>query len=275
MTKSILAIHDIACVGKCSLSVVLPTISACGVTVCPLPIALLSNHTAFSDFGFCDLTANLPVIIEKFKKLKFAFSAIYAGYLGNEELINQLVELHAQYESAKLYLDPVMGDNGKLYSNFAIDYPTKILKLVKRATIIFPNLTEACLMLNIAYKESFTPQEITEILVRLANLGPKQVVLTGVKYEKEIWAYAYDSETKMTYSASTPYINEVFYGTGDIFASVLIGKMETGSSLEEALKIAINFCYKVVEETKKVGIDSKLGVCFEKFLGELGEKRYE
>ena len=145
----VLAINDLSFVGKCSLSVALPVISACGVTCDVLPTALLSTHTGgFEGYTFRDLTEDFPAVLQHWKSLNLKFDFIYSGYLGSERQIDTVLFLKQEFlaENGKLVVDPVMGDEGKLYTGFTDSFVQKMKELCKAADYILPNRTEACLL---------------------------------------------------------------------------------------------------------------------------------
>ena len=174
--KRIITVQDISCLGKCSLTVALPVISAMGVETCVIPTAVLSTHTAFKGFTFRDLTSDIIPISEHWKKEAFHFDAIYTGYLGSFEQLELMKKLFDDFATndTRIIVDPCMADNGKLYTGFTQDYAFAMAELCSKADVIVPNMTEACCMLGIEYKSSDYNQEYVEdILRRLASLGSK------------------------------------------------------------------------------------------------------
>ena len=205
--KRIVTIQDISCVGKCSLTVALPIISAMGIETAVIPTAVLSTHTAFKNFTYRDLTGDLPKIAKHWKQEKFNFDGIYTGYLGSIEQIDILKEFFKQFKTPDnfIFIDPVMADNGKLYAGFDAKFVKEMKKLCKMADIIVPNLTEASYMLEKEYKEIYSEQEIKDILIELSNLGPKYVVLTGVSFkDNKLGVMSYNKETNEFFT----YFNE-------------------------------------------------------------------
>ena len=184
--KRIVTIQDISCVGKCSLTVALPIISAMGIETVVIPTAVLSTHTAFKNFTYRDLTGDLPKIAKHWKQEKFDFDGIYTGYLGSTEQIDMLKEFFKQFKTSNnfVFIDPVMADNGKLYAGFDEKFVREMKELCKMADIIVPNLTEASYILEKEYKENYSEQEIKDMLIELSILGPKYVVLTGVSFNE-------------------------------------------------------------------------------------------
>ena len=153
--KRILTIQDISCVGKCSLTVALPIISAFGVETSVLPTAVLSTHTAFKDFTFRDLTCDMQGIAKHWKEQNISFDALYTGYLGSFEQLNIVSNLIDNFKTKDNFviIDPVMGDNGSLYVGFDQAFANSMAKLCSKADIIVPNLTEASFMLKEPYIE--------------------------------------------------------------------------------------------------------------------------
>ena len=264
--KRIVTIQDISCVGKCSLTVALPIISAMGVEAAVLPTAVLSTHTMFKGFTFRDLSNDIPKIAEHWEKEKFNFDAIYTGYLGSIEQINMLKDFFKQFKTNDnfIFIDPVMGDNGKLYTGFNQKFALEMKELCRMADIVVPNLTEASYMLERQYKENYTEKEIKEILVELTNLGPKQAILTGVSFKSnELGVMSYNKETNEFFTYFKEKIPVKYHGTGDIFSSTLVGAMVVNNNTLESLKIAVDYVWETINDTYKTNKEDAYGVNFE------------
>lgn len=267
MDKRILTIQDISCVGQCSLTVALPVISACGVETAILPSSVLSNHTAgFSAWTFCDLTGEMPSILAQWKKENIDFDAFYTGYVSKAQIphIMQIMDEVARPGALRI-IDPVMGDNGKLYAGFDGDFPMEMRKLIEGADVILPNMTEALLLLGRPYVESGYSQDFVEdVLKGLAAFGVKNVVLTGVSLEEgKLGVACYDGEKVEYYF--TERMDVSMHGTGDVYSSSFAGAMMRGKSVVEAASIAADFVVETIRQT----IDDKdhwYGVKFEKAL---------
>lgn len=264
--KRIVTIQDISCVGKCSLTVALPIISAMGIETAVIPTAVLSTHTAFKNFTYRDLTGDLPKIAKHWKQEKFNFDGIYTGYLGSIEQIDILKEFFKQFKTPDnfIFIDPVMADNGKLYAGFDEKFVKEMKELCKMADIIVPNLTEASYMLEKEYKEIYSEQEIKDILIELSNLGPKYVVLTGVSFkDNKLGVMSYNKETNEFFTYFKEKIPAKYHGTGDIFASTLVGAITNNNTLEEGLKIAVDYVWETINDTYKTNKKDAYGVNFE------------
>ena len=264
---SCLAIHDISGVGKCSLTVALPVLSCCGVETSVLPTAVLSTHTGgFTGFTYRDLTGDILPMARHWKSLGCRFQALYTGFLGSEAQIGLVEEMFDWFggEDTLILVDPVMGDHGRLYSGFTPDFPKAMAKLCARADLIVPNLTEAVFLLGEEYREHYTEEEIKALLVRLAGLGTKNVILTGVSFRAaETGAMAYSAETGRFFSYYNENVPSTFHGTGDIFASVCTGALTHGLSLEQTVQLAVDFTLSCIQATAKNADDRWYGVNFE------------
>lgn len=286
--KRVLTVQDISCVGKCSLTAAIPVISAMGIEVCPLPTAILSNHTAFSSFSFLDLTDKIPEILNEWKKQGFHFDAIYTGYLGSIkqiDLVHQILDDFAQNDTL-VVIDPCMADNGKLYAGFSQDFVKEMAKLCERANVILPNMTEACLLVNQNYDDfEHTKMNIQNLMEKLVSLGAKQAVLKGVEFSNEKIGVAYLSQ-KIAENNSISNENimdnmqiyfhrrydENFHGTGDLFASAVTGALVLKKELKDAVKIACDFVQESIECTLSNPNYNWYGVDFESALKKLPQK---
>lgn len=271
--KRILTIQDISCVGKCSLTVALPIISAMGVETAVIPTAVLSTHTAFKNFTFKDLTDQIEPIYKHWLDEKISFNGIYSGYLGSLtqiELVGQIFNNFSNKNCFKL-VDPAMADNGKLYTGFDNNFAKQMFTLCNKADIIVPNLTEACFMLDIPYVEKgYDEQYIKDILVKLAVGNCKVAILTGVTFDqKTLGAYAYDRENNRFLSYFREYLPQSFHGTGDIFASTLCGSLARDFTIEKSLKTAVDFTVNSIKVTIDNNDHNWYGVEFERAFPQL------
>lgn len=278
MMKRIITLQDITCVGKCALTVALPVISAMGIEACPLPTALLSNHTAFESFKVFDLHKNMQEIIPELKHQGFNFDGIYSAYLGSKDQIDTVCDFIDEFKDKNtlVLVDPVMGDNGKLYSGFDSDFPEKMKELCKKADIIVPNVTEASFLLGKSGSLFYTSHNGLMLhMERLCNLGPKIAVLTGVEINGKVGSAIYDKTTGEFYCLLKEKIDRTFHGTGDLFASVLFSALIKGYTNKQALKLAVEFTYSAMKTTVNNKDAAWYGVDFETVLPELILKQNE
>jgi pyridoxine kinase len=272
--KRVITIQDISCIGKCSLTVALPILSAAGIETSILPTAILSTHTGgFTGYTFRDLTEDVKPITEHWKALDLKVDAIYTGYLGSEEQQQLIADIFRDFrqEQTIILVDPAMADQGKLYPAFDERFALGMRDLCALADIIAPNLTEACFLLEKPYPgEDYDQAYIEDTLRELSALGPGQVVLTGVSFDEgRLGAAAYDRGLDTVDYYFTERVEGYYHGTGDIYSSALLAGILNEKSLAESIRIACEFTVAAIRRTHDVATDPKFGVDFEHELGGL------
>ncbi len=267
--KRIITIQDISCVGRCSLTVALPILSAAGLETAVLPTAVLSTHTAFPKYTFLDLTSELNPISDTFDELDLDFDAVYTGYLGSFDQLKFVESFIQRKQKNKpaVIIDPVMADNGALYAGFTQEFADSMASLCGKADLILPNMTEACFMLHLPYPETYDEAYVRDMLVRLTDLGAKCAALTGIRLEEgKIGYYLYDSTTKKFASYFNEYLPVAYHGTGDVFASAATGAYMRGKSMEDALTVAVDYTLECIRCTMDDPDRRFYGVNFEQAL---------
>lgn len=275
MQKRVLAIHDISCVGRCSLTVALPILSVAGLDTGVLPTAVLSTHTGgFQDFTYRDLTEDIEPISKHWHSLDLKFDALYSGFLGSYEQIDLVAKVFEEHKKSGglVVVDPVFADNGQMYAIYSKEMAVGMKKLCANADIIVPNLTEASFLLDVEYVgENYDCAYVEDMLIKLAGLGAKKVVLTGISLEpNKLGAMCYDRETGVVDYVCNERIDDHFHGTGDIFGSALVGAIMNGFSLKESSQIAVDYTLdsikKCLELNQEIGSSSskRYGVAFER-----------
>ena len=270
--KRVLTVQDISCLGKCSLTIALPVISALGCETVILPTAVLSTHTMFSGFTCKDLSDQIEPITAHWKKENFKFDAIYTGYLGTAEQIDQMKTLFSEFrsEGTTVIVDPVMADNGKLYPAFDLAYAKKNAELCAAADIIVPNITEASFMTGLEYREKHDESYIKEMLLALDELGAGISVLTGVSLKEGSTGFmGYEHSTGEFYLYQNRHIDAAYHGTGDLFSSTFAGELMKGKTWQRAMEIAADYTAHTIEVTLNNPAKPWYGVDFEATLPEL------
>ncbi|NLK64291.1 MAG: pyridoxamine kinase [Tissierellia bacterium] len=271
----IMAIQDMSGVGRCSLTVIIPIMSALGCQVCPLPTALLSNHSEYKDFYFFDFTNHMEEYYSYWEKNNFWFDCVYSGFIGSEDQIDIILDIINKVKNKNkkslIVVDPVMGDHGFTYATYNDEMIAKMSHLVERADIITPNLTEANILLGKKYcNEKVTIPQIKEYLKELCNLGPKISLITGIMTRKdEHINVCYNSQENKFWLAPFNHVNKRYPGTGDLFTSLFLGYYMKGKSLPEAMEEAARFVSLSVLISYQAGAPSSEGVIFEKIMKEL------
>lgn len=278
LVKRVAAIHDMSGVGRVSLTAIIPVLSAMGIQTCPLPTAILSSHTQYPHFSFIDLTDNMVSMINEWKALDLRFDAIYSGYLGSTRQIEILENFVKDFrrEDTLVVVDPVLGDNGKLYATFDDTMVQGMRQLVRSADVITPNLTEAFALLDRPYKTELTTDELKATLRDLAKMGPKTVIITSVPIEgdeQHTSVCAYDTETDRFWRVTCQYMPAHYPGTGDTFTSVLTGALLQGDSLPMAIDRAAQFILQGIRATFGYKYDNRDGILLERVLPALEDTR--
>lgn len=270
--KRVLAIHDMSGVGRCSLAVISPILSALGHQCCPLPTAVLSTHTGgFGEVEMHDLTGYMRGALDQYERLALDFDCVYSGFLSSEEQIDVCLRVLDDCRDGFRVVDPVMGDNGRPYRTYTKPMQERMVELVRAADLITPNMTEACILLGEPYR--FEPMGVSQartLLVRLADLGPSQVVVTGVQMSAgKLTNIGYDREHGAFWRVDCEAVPVSYPGTGDIFTAVLTGAMLSGDSLPMAMRRAADFDELAIKTTYGYGTDKREGVLFESVLSTL------
>lgn len=278
MTPKVAAIHDLSCFGRCSLTIVMPVLSAMGVQCCPLPTALLSTHTGgFQGNTFLDLTDQMGPVAAHWKAEGVAFDAVYTGFMGSREQMALTAQLIRDFSrpGCRIIVDPVMGDHGRAYRTYTPEMCRAMTELAALADVITPNATEAALLLGEDYENLRLDREADcrRWCEALSLEGRRSVVLTGVSLaEDTLGAACFDRDTGRTEFAAAPLVPGQFHGTGDLFSSVLTGALVQGWPLAEAARLAAEFTSRCARRTWEGGVPRREGVDFEPLLWRLGQR---
>ena len=275
MQKRVLAINDISCMGKCSLTVALPIISSVGHECVILPTALLSTHTAqgFGDFVSFNMTDQMKQIAAHFERLDTRFDAIYSGYIVSPdqtdyiyELVNKLAD-----NNTLVVVDPVLGDNGRLYRGFTEKNITAIKRLCSVADVITPNLTEASLLTGIKSDGvHMTKEGVESLLAALSGICKKKIVITGIEInDGELTTAIMDVERGETTLYTRPKISGSVHGSGDVFASALTALYLDGMTFDTAIEKALDFTLSAIADSAEDSDSRWYGANFEKYLGKI------
>ena len=272
----ILAIHDLSGYSQVSLMAIIPIMSAFGIRVGALPTAVLSTNTEFEGFKLVDMSGHLQAHLNHWKQLKLSFTAVYSGFLGTVQAARIVTDYVRQYaQSGKLVVvDPVMGDDGQLYPCFGKPYVSAIRKLIEYATIITPNLTEAAFLLRQPVHD-LNLSELQDWLLHLANLGPRHVIITGIKaspitgHKNKALTMGLGSHTGEYFAYEYPHYPVNYPGTGDIFTSIVTAYILRGCSIKAAVHQALKFLDLALTITMKNGTPTAEGIALQECLGYL------
>ena len=273
--KTIAAVHDISCYGRCSMQAVWPVLSHYGHLVCPLPTALLSTHTGgFDHFTFLDLSSEMENILDSWRGEDIRFDAVYSGFLGSARQIGTVLSLIGSQSGALVLVDPVMGDNGEIYKTYTSEMCELMHRLCARADIITPNLTEACLLAGVPYDPQPDDAAVAGLIERLDSLCGKSartIAVTGIRRGDQIGVACSDTRNgggRIEYRLA-PYCETFFPGCGDLLASVLLAGVLAGRTASDTLGQAVSFISEVSYKTQRLGTPPRVGVVFENELYRL------
>lgn len=268
--KRIVTVQDLSCLGKCSLTVALPVLSAMGVETAVLPTAVLSAHTKFQNVTFHDLTDQIQPISAHWQQEGVTFDGIYTGYLGSPEqaeLVCAFVDAFHR-ENTKVIVDPVMGDNGRLYTGISREMCEKMKLLCQKADIILPNITEACYLTGMEYREDYDSAYIDRLLQALSRLCKGVCILTGVSFQPGQIGVMGRAGAMEAFHC-TEKLPVSYHGTGDIFAAAFSGAVLRGRSWQQAAQIAADYTGQCIRLTMEDTREDKYGVHFERALPKL------
>ena len=269
--KKIAVINDISGFGRCSAAVSLPVISHMRVQACLLPTSIFSNHTGFPSYYYIDFSDKMPRFMEEWKKLDLRFEGIASGFLGSAEQIEIVREFIRQFrdERTQVIIDPVMGENGKPYPTYTEEMCDKMKHLVEYADILTPNVTEACMLTRMPFKDkNWQRKELLEMMARLRELGAKKIVVSGLDSGQFISNAVSEvpGECKLIRQKR---VGKVRSGTGDIFSSIIAADCVNGVDFETSVRKAAAFVQECIRVTERFDIPETDGVCFEEVLHKL------
>ena len=267
--KRMVTMQDLSCLGKCSLTVIHPVISAMGVECAVLPTALLSTHTAFPGPAVTDLAGCTRPIMDHWQRIGAKFDGILTGYLANAQQAALALELIDRFGAEALIVqDPAMGDHGRLYSGIGAELVESHRRICRRADLVMPNLTEGAMLAGIGYENRTDLEFCQQIATALLKTSAKAVLLTGYSPSPDTVGFYY-SDGATEFAHAGPKHPRNCHGTGDLFAAVTMGGLMRGLSVPDAGRLAAEFIHRAIAKT---GTDSRFGVAFEGELGWLAEK---
>ena len=269
--KRIALINDVTGYSRCSVAVQLPIISAMAIECVFIPTAILSINTYHQDYFFDDYTDKMNDYIATYKKINLEVDGIVTGFLGSAKQIDIVIDFIKNFkrEDTFVLVDPVRGDHGKLYSTYTVKMQNKMRELIPYASIMTPNLTELCALLEIDYLEETPSYEQLFLMCQsLAKNGPQMIVVTGLAQGEEIINYVYE-KGKEARVIKVQRIGDDRSGTGDVISGVLAGKYLWKRDFYQSVKSATDFASKCIDYSQKIGADNHMGLCFEPFLKEL------
>lgn len=268
--KKAAVINDFTSFGRCSLAVTIPILSAMKVQCCPVPTAFFTNHTGFDSFAWTDNTPHLDDYIAEWHKLNLRFNAIQTGFLGSREQVDFVLRFLAAFRTPEtiVCIDPVMGDYGKLYPTYDKHLAESMRGFLDVADILTPNLTEACFLADEPYRTDFSDTELAALCEKLAARHADRIVISGIPRGDTLVNFIYETG-RGTSLCVEPRIGADRSGTGDVFASVILGDAVNGVDFAASVRKASKFTASAVRRSVELGIPEKDGLAIEEVLKEL------
>lgn len=274
--KKIALVNDYSGFGRCSVAVQLPIISMMHVQCCPVPTSIFSNHTGFPKFYYQDYTEHMENYINMWDELGLQFSGICSGFLGSamqiEIVENFINKAKANSDKAPIVvIDPVMGDYGKMYATLTSEMAEGMRRLVSNADIVTPNLTEACILTGQEYHENWTRRDLEGLITKVANMGAKKVVITGIPQKSYVCNMCYDASDSepVIRLLKTHRVGTTRSGTGDIFSAIIVADAVNNIPFEQSVRKASLFIKKCIIKAIEMDIPVTDGVPFEEVLYQL------
>lgn len=276
--KKVAVIQDLSSFGRCSLTAAIPVLSVMGMQVCPLPTAILSAQTGYESFFCEDFTDKMHYFEDEWNKMDVTFDGIYTGFVTGQKQINNIFHFLDTFQTTetRLLVDPVMGDMGMAYKFFTDELLGQMRELVKCADVITPNVTECCLLTRLSYEKLHSYSNKKDFIKAIEEAGMilqqetgAKVIITGVNppinLNEKLIGNMYLDGSRTFYDA-IPYNGESYSGTGDLFASVIMGGMMRGEDLRKSVQLAERFLTAAINDTSIEQTPKEAGVNFEKYL---------
>ena len=274
--KKVLLVNDLPGIGKVALAPAIPIFACCQIETIPLPTVLLSSHTGgFKNIAIAEQTAFMKQSLHQWRELELNPDAVLTGYFRNAEQIELMIDtIEKLPKSTQIFVDPIMADNGNLYHGFTTEHVEAMRKLIQHAQVIYPNITEACLLTEMAYPSGKITMDFTrELAKKLAELGPEHIIITGCPDSEELTGVQlYTKETDSFFDFYKTKYPHHFYGTGDTLAALATACFLQEMPIEDALSFTLQFIDEVLQLSSQQPEQIPFGLPIEKKLGMLTTK---
>ena len=271
MTKQILLINDMAGYGKVATAAMLPILSYMGLPVYNLPTALVSNTLDYGKFNILDTTDYITGVFPVWKELGFSFDAIATGFIASERQAGIVSKycLEQAAQGTTIFVDPIMGDEGKLYNGVTPSAIRSMREMIAVAHLTYPNYTEACYLTDKAYKpEGVSRDEAFALLDQLRDIGARSVLITSIRVDRQTTVVGYNHHKNEYFILPYTEIPVHFPGTGDIFSAILVGNLLKGTPLRLSTRIAMDVVARLIDLNKD-NVDKNRGIPIENYLSDV------
>lgn len=284
MGKRIVLFNDLPGYGKVALAAMVPLFSRMGHFPYQVPTAVVSNTLDFGKFRIQDMTDYMRDTIKVWDELGFDPDCICTGFVLSEEQVEligdyirsrkpRMDEIQNVDNGRLVMVDPIMADGGKLYNGIGMERVAAMRKLVSYSDVMVPNMTEAGFLTGICPgRERASVSELRELVDGLHKLSGKSVVITSAQDSEtdEHLVCGYDHKSGQYFRVPFIFLPVRVAGSGDIFSTVMTGKLLDGESLEEAVREAVRVLTVLIRENQS-HLDEYKGILVERYWELLDE----
>lgn len=284
MGKRIVLFNDLPGYGKVALAAMVPLFSRMGHFPYQVPTAVVSNTLDFGKFRIQDMTDYMRDTIKVWDELGFDPDCICTGFVLSEEQVELIgdyirsrkprIDKIQNVNNGRLVMvDPIMADGGKLYNGIGMERVAAMRKLVSYSDVMVPNMTEAGFLTGICPgRERASASELRELIDGLHKLSGKSVVITSAQDSEtdEHLVCGYDHKSGQYFRVPFTFLPVRVAGSGDIFSTVMTGKLLNGESLEAAVREAVRVLTTLIRENQS-HLDEYKGILIERYWELLDE----
>lgn len=284
MGKRIVLFNDLPGYGKVALAAMVPLFSRMGHFPYQVPTAVVSNTLDFGKFRIQDMTDYMRDTIKVWDELGFDPDCICTGFVLSEEQVEligdyirsrkpRINEIQNVNNGRLVMVDPIMADGGKLYNGIGMERVAAMRKLVSYSDVMVPNMTEAGFLTGICPgRERASASELRELVDGLHKLSGKSVVITSAQDSEtdEHLVCGYDHKSGQYFRVPFTFLPVRVAGSGDIFSTVMTGKLLNGESLEAAVREAVRVLTTLIRENQS-HLDEYKGILIERYWELLDE----
>ncbi len=284
MGKRIVLFNDLPGYGKVALAAMVPLFSRMGHFPYQVPTAVVSNTLDFGKFRIQDMTDYMRDTIKVWDELGFDPDCICTGFVLSEEQVElirdyirsrkpRIDEIQNVDNGRLVMVDPIMADGGKLYNGIGMERVAAMRKLVSYSDVMVPNMTEAGFLTGICPgRERASASELRELVDGLHKLSGKSVVITSAQDSEtdEHLVCGYDHKSGQYFRVPFTFLPVRVAGSGDIFSTVMTGKLLNGESLEAAVREAVRVLTTLIRENQS-HLDEYKGILIERYWELLDE----
>ncbi len=177
-------------------------------------------------------------------------NAIKIGMLHSAKVIESVIRSLDRIKIKKIVLDPVMVAKGgtQLIDNKAIKLLK--LKLIKRMTLITPNIPEAEILTN---TKILNREDMIFAAKRLLNTGVKNVLIKGGHLKSKFVQDVFINKTGIKIFNSMRYKTRNTHGTGCTLSSAITTFLSCGKPIKRSCELGIKYVNFAIKTNPNYG----------------------